>query len=139
MFSMQPTPKQNSGRPRSIAFALFLAGLMAPWFNSPALAAAPDYIMDKATAADSAVSRQSPLSNAFVEERPKAWVLTSLRKKLYKMSPFWADASLSLRMRTYYFDRKVEYNPDSGAWSIGGWLGYKSGWAANRVQIGATL
>jgi hypothetical protein len=139
MFFMQPTPKQNSGRPWSIAFALFLAGLMAPWFNSPAMAAAPDYIMNKATAADSAVSSQTPLSNAFAEEPRKAWAFTRLRKKLISMSPFWADASLSLRLRNYYFDRKVQHDPDSGAWAYGGWLEYKSGWAGDRVRIGATL
>lgn len=136
---MPATSPSNYGWLSRTVTTLFLAGLMALWFNSYASATSPEYIMDEATAADSALTSQTPLPDTFEKEEREARLLTRLRKKLEDMSPFWSDASFNLRLRTYYFDRNVENKPGSRAWALGGWLGYKSGWAADRVKIGGTI
>jgi outer membrane porin, OprD family len=52
---------------------------------------------------------------------------------------FWDGSSLVLKPRTYYFNRDRDQNQDNVGWALGGGLEYRSGWAASRVQIGATL
>jgi hypothetical protein len=123
----------------NLILAMFLAGLSILLLNSQAVATSPEYIMDEAPAADSALTSQTPLPDAFEEEEREARLLLTLRKKLKGMSPFWSDATLNLRMRTYYFDRDVENKSGSKAWALGGWLGYKSGWAWDRIKLGGTL
>jgi hypothetical protein len=47
------------------------------------------------------------------------------------------DASMTLHLRSYYFDRQ---NPDAAnnkATAIGGWVGLDSGWLLDRVRFGA--
>jgi hypothetical protein len=95
--------------------------------------------MDETPAADSALAIESPMPDVFNDEQVSARLLSKLRNKLEGMSPFWADTTANLRLRTYYFDRDTENKPGSRAWAMGGWLSYKSGWAADRVQVGGTL
>ncbi len=133
---------ERSGRKQRTAFifkAMCLACLLSFLCVAPVLASSPEYIMDEAPAADSALTSQSPLPESFEEEEREAKLITRLRKKLKGMSPFWADTEVNLRLRTYYFNRDVENKSGSLAWALGGWVSYKSGWAGDRVQLGGTL
>ncbi|MBU1349414.1 OprD family porin [Patescibacteria group bacterium] len=124
---------------KRLILIVFAASLSAALSYGPAKPATPDYIMHETPTADSALTTESPMPDVFNDEKREARLLTRLRDKLKVMSPFWADTALNLRLRTYYFDRDTENYPGSRAWALGGWLSYKSGWAADRVQLGGTL
>ncbi len=53
--------------------------------------------------------------------------------------PFLRDSQLTLRLRTYYFNRAKPDGTESEALAFGGWLGYRSGWLLDTLQIGATF
>jgi len=54
-------------------------------------------------------------------------------------SPFLDDSKISAQMRTYFFDREKYDNSRSEAWTIGGSVTYRSGYAADLFRIGAVL
>ena len=65
------------------------------------------------------------------------WVRDWMRK--LDVPPFLRDTELVFKARTYYFD---SFRPDdsrSQAWTIGGALSYRSGWAFRRLRIGTAL
>ena len=50
----------------------------------------------------------------------------------------WArDGSMTLHLRSYYFDRQNPDAPNNKATTIGGWVGLDSGWFFDRVKFGA--
>ncbi len=56
-----------------------------------------------------------------------------------KPRPFFADTSLKLGLRNYYFYRHKYDRSNSEAWAQGVSLAYKSGYLANHFAIGAVL
>jgi hypothetical protein len=55
------------------------------------------------------------------------------------LPPFFRDTQLGLNLRLYYFNRDNDLTPpksDNEAFTLGGSLGYQSGWWANLLRIG---
>ena len=50
---------------------------------------------------------------------------------------FFDDATFTLHVRSYLFDRSNNEGDDPAAWAIGGWLGYQTGWIGDILQLGA--
>ena len=101
--------------------------------------AQPDYIMEEQTAPATVEGTKQPIGGGFVEEEPVPSYFPGLEQKLEPLSPFWRDTSLTIKPRTYYFDRHREEARDSTAWALGGSLDYLSGWWRERLRVGAVL
>lgn len=56
-----------------------------------------------------------------------------------ELPAFLKDTKLNLHVRTFYYNRDYEDGGGSEAWAGGGWLEYKSGWAADLFQIQAAV
>ncbi len=54
-------------------------------------------------------------------------------------SSFLRDTTLTLHLRTFYFDGNQTEGTENEAWAGGGWVGYRSGWLLDTLAIGATL
>ncbi len=52
---------------------------------------------------------------------------------------FLRDTTLTLHLRTFYFNGTQTKGTENEAWAGGGWLGYRSGWLLDTLAIGATL
>jgi hypothetical protein len=50
---------------------------------------------------------------------------------------FVRDSEWDLHFRTYYFDRLNPGDVTNAAWAAGGWIGYRSGWVADLLRVGA--
>jgi hypothetical protein len=46
------------------------------------------------------------------------------------------DSTVTVHLRSYYFDRLNPGDVTNAATALGGWLGYESGWIANAVRFG---
>lgn len=53
-------------------------------------------------------------------------------------APFWRDTRLDLHLRSYYLERDRKGADDSLAWTLGGWVAYRSGLWRDRIGLGAT-
>lgn len=49
---------------------------------------------------------------------------------------FFDDATFTLHLRSYLFDRYNNQGDNPAAWAIGGWAGYQTGWIDNILQFG---
>lgn len=47
------------------------------------------------------------------------------------------DATITVHLRNYLLDRYQDGAPGPGAWALGGWVGYESGWIADLLKFGA--
>jgi len=47
------------------------------------------------------------------------------------------EATATVHLRSYYFDRTDPNPPNNVAWAGGGWLGYQTGWLHDTVRFGA--
>src|SRR5262249_18330694 len=54
-----------------------------------------------------------------------------------QLSPFLRDTSVTLHLRTFYFNRLNSDDTQNEAWAFGGWLAYKSGWLWDTFALGA--
>ena len=48
------------------------------------------------------------------------------------------DSKFELNIRSYAMQRTRPMQPDSEAWALGGWLGYRSGWLGEVFSVGLT-
>ena len=101
-----------------------------------AMAAEPDYLSSEGPVEKSVLEEQGSFGEMAAKdaEFPEAFRPIRLLRDI-----FWQDASLTLKPRTYYFDRNRDGAPDSQAWAAGGAIEYGTGWYRNRLQFGATL
>ncbi len=112
--------------------------LIAVCFNPSAFA--QEYIRNLEPAPDSAEELKGPIEVAFSEPEPPLPVLLKKTKKsLGKYPPFIADMRLDLNSRSYYFLRDLDSNiiTMSEALATGGSIRIESGWAWDRVSVGA--
>jgi hypothetical protein len=56
-----------------------------------------------------------------------------------RLGPFLRDTTLTLHLRSFYFDGTQNTGTENEAWAGGGWLGYKSGWLLDTFAMGAIL
>jgi hypothetical protein len=51
---------------------------------------------------------------------------------------FGKESEITVHLRSYYLERdRPSPSSDLGAWALGGWLGYQSGWFADFLRVGA--
>jgi hypothetical protein len=51
---------------------------------------------------------------------------------------FGKESEVTVHLRSYYLERdRPSPSSDLGAWALGGWLGYQSGWFADILRVGA--
>lgn len=62
-----------------------------------------------------------------------------LQVKAEEPEGFWKGSSLVIKPRTYFLDRDRDKNPDNEGWALGGAIEFKSGWAADVLQVAATV
>ncbi len=60
----------------------------------------------------------------------------SLQENRAKWNPFFRDADLTVRFRSFYFNRQNDIGNDSEAWALGGWAQFSSGWLFDTFPIG---
>lgn len=46
------------------------------------------------------------------------------------------DATFTVHLRSYLFDRYNDAGDDPAAWAFGGWLGYETDWLADVLKFG---
>ena len=56
-----------------------------------------------------------------------------------RRAQFLAGSEIVLRPRTYYLDRDRDIDPDTVGWALGGAVEWRSGWAWDRLRLGATV
>ena len=82
---------------------------------------------------DSAISSteqgQTPLTDSF--ETGREWRLEKRRGALQ-------DTQFRFNIRTYYFDREKFDGSESQAFTIGGWVGLKTGYFLDHISFGVT-
>jgi hypothetical protein len=62
-----------------------------------------------------------------------------LKAGIAPLALFLRDATLTLHLRTFYYDGTKNKGIENEAWTGGGWLGYRSGWLLDTFGIGATI
>jgi hypothetical protein len=111
-----------------------LAVLLAVSFT--ARASNPDYLSSEQPVEKSVLEVEGSFGGMAPEEKA---VPEPGRHITRAWNFLWRDASLLLKPRSYYFDRKRDDDADSQAWALGGSLEYGTGWLRDRVRLGATL
>jgi hypothetical protein len=79
------------------------------------------------------------LGHAFKQQPETDTLVPWLKVKLKGQEPFLRDTRLTLKPRTYYFNRIKDGQADNKAWALGGALEYQSGQWEDRLQAGLTL
>lgn len=49
---------------------------------------------------------------------------------------FFDEATFTLHLRSYLLDRYDDAGSDPGAWALGGWAGYETGWLGDVLRLG---
>jgi hypothetical protein len=115
---------------------LFLmAGLS---FSLLVQATGPDYTTYEAPPSDSVEEPRGLMTEVFMRKRFLPSLLPRLRDRLKDAAPFWRDAGLALKPRTYYLDSQRD-SVDSEAWALGGALEFRSGWWRERLRAAMSL
>lgn len=105
----------------------------------PSPGRAQEYILDSGPMPDSASRLNSAMDIAFLPTAPFPWLLYSVRDRvrdtlkpyLEDLPPFFRDSKITLKVRSYYFNRDIRVpGPDTHneALTLGGALAYESGW-----------
>lgn len=98
-------------------------------------AAEPDYLSHERPVGKSVLETEGSFGEMVTEEG----AAPERERHITRLYNFlWRDAALTLKPRTYYFDRQRDGAADSQAWAAGGALKYRSGWLRDRLTLGAT-
>lgn len=60
----------------------------------------------------------------------------SIREARPTWDPFFRDADITVRFRSFYFNRQNDTGSDQEAWALGGWAQFSSGWLLDTFAIG---
>ena len=143
---MSTMPRASLHEKGSRGFFLFLA-LFYLLSSGAHLSWGQESVLDRGPAPDSVLELNSPLDIPFLPLAPIPWVFTTLRDSLREslkpqlesLPPFLRDSQVGLNLRLYYFDRENHVAPpksDNEALTIGGSLGYQTGWLADIFRLG---
>jgi hypothetical protein len=103
-----------------------------------AQATGPDYTTHEAPPPDNVAENQGLMTEAFERKLFLPSLLPRLKEKLKYAAPFWRDADLALKPRSYYLDQERD-SGDKEAWALGGSLEFQSGWWQERLRAGMSL
>lgn len=108
----------------------FLSGLIAlVLFAAPALA--------RGESVTSTEQGAAPMHQSGMASPRPGQALVAAPDKPEDMSPFIHDAIFSAQLRSFYFNREKFDGSHSEAWALGGSIGFKSGYLADRLAFGA--
>lgn len=90
---------------------------------------------------------RGPFEKSFAKPGPSPWPFpgitdslhSSLHDELEELPPFFRDAKVVLRLRTFYFNRTNPNGTINEAWAAGGSVVYQSGWYQEFFSIGAEI
>jgi hypothetical protein len=123
----------TSLRPHGIGLVAGLLLLLAP-----GAARAQEVSRGEQPTPDSVEDLGGALQGAFVVEEPEPGI-PRLTRMIQNLPPFLRDTKLSFNARTYYFDHWRLDDTRGQTWAIGGGLEYRSGWAWDRLAVGAAV
>jgi len=102
-------------------------------------AAGPDYKRDEDPTVDAIEDARGLLGDGFGEPKRLRSLFPPIKRQTRDLSPFWRDAQVQLKPRSYYFDRERDDSADSVAGALGGTLSADSGWWRERLRVSAAL
>ncbi len=100
-------------------------------------ARAQESLTADAPAPESVSGLDTPMEAAFGIEARKPPRFPRLKKQLQNLPPFFSDARLLFKTRTYYFYRDNFDASKNQAWAMGGSVAFESGWFMDRFKLGA--
>lgn len=127
------------GRARGLASFVVVAGIFVLSLRPSGYVQAQEYINSSEQTHISVDQVVTPIESTYQERLRMQRFFPWLKEKLKDASPFFRDTTLSVHLRTYYFDREKYDDSTSMAWAIGGALEYQSGWFLDRFGLGAVL
>jgi hypothetical protein len=107
-------------------------------FSPGVIATGPDYVREERPVADTLDDAEGLITEGFADKRFEITFFPALKKRLESLPPFWRDTSLTVKPRSFYFDRDRDIG-DSVAWAAGGSVQHQSGWWKDRLRIATTL
>jgi len=107
--------------------------------SSAVMAAGPDYKREENPTVDAVEDARGLLSDGFSKPIRLRSLFPKIKRKIRDLSPFWRNAQIQLKPRTYYFNRDLNGSADSVAWALGGSLKLESGWWKHRLRAAATF
>jgi hypothetical protein len=128
---------------------VFLCQLL--WATAPRPSLAQEIVLDEGPMPGTVQELIDPLRKPFEKPLPLPWLLPRLRRPLREAlrweeraeQPFFRDSALTLKLRTFYFNRDThKANADDSsneAWALGGSLAYQSGWYKEFLSLGAEV
>ena len=117
-------------------------GSAVSWLTAPLLGLAMLAITPVAAQGASVTSTEqghTPMDEIEMAIPLPGQILLPPPAKPEEVAPFFHDSKVSAQARTYYFNRD-KYDPSrSEAWTLGGSVTYKSGYAADRFALGGAF
>ena len=110
------------------------AVLFSPWV----IAAGPDYVREERPIEDTLDDAKGLITEGFEDKLFKFSLFPRLKRRLESLPPFWRDTALTVKPRSFYFDRDRD-SEDSVAWALGGSVEHLSGWWKELLRIATTL
>ena len=117
---------------------VFLCQLL--WATVPRPSLAQENMLDEGPMPSTVQELIDSFRKPFEKPLPLPWLLPQLRRTLHEAlqweeraeQPFFRDSALTLKLRTFYFNRDThKANADDShneAWTLGASLAYQSGW-----------
>jgi hypothetical protein len=126
--------RARSGRAIVLGAAVAIALFDAFARSAPARA---ESVLNDRPAPESAADIRSPITRGFDERVQQRTLLPRLKSSLAHLPPFFADAHVNFKARTYYFRDRDGDDDFQEAWAGGGGLWIESGWRKETFKIGA--
>src|SRR5215831_5388085 len=132
-----------------LCLIVFLCALL--WTAAPRLSWAQESVLDEGPMPDTVQQLPDPLGEPFKKPLPLPWLLLRLRRTLRDAlqwearteQPFFRDTALTLKLRTFYYNRDTHKvnaaDSINEAWALGGSLAYQSGWYKDFLSVGAEV
>ena len=123
-----------------VRVGLLLGGSILVFAAGPGLAPpsrASERELTEGPAPSNADRIETPLERAFLAPARKQPLISSLSDRLDELPPFFADARLEARFRTYYLRKDRTIDELSEAWAMGGSLYFHSGWLKDALAFEA--
>jgi hypothetical protein len=108
----------------------FVAGLISLVFL-------PDSALARGDSATSVEQGATPMHQIDMSSLQSGQPMAAEPGKPAGQSPFFEDARFNAQLRSFFFNREKFDGSHSEAWALGGSIGFKSGYLADRLAFGA--
>jgi outer membrane OprD family porin len=128
---------------------VFLCQLL--WATVPRPSLAQENMLDEGPMPGTVQELIDSFRKPFEKPLPLPWLLPQLRRTLHEAlqweeraeQPFFRNSALTLKLRTFYFNRDTHKanagDSSNEAWALGGSLAYQSGWYKEFLSIGTEV